>query len=414
MLVAFANVGKAQDYAASTATVQYGSPQRYPHRWWYDETYKYALSVENGEACLSRSGNCGPFRLETWKVIGRGVFGGGWLDAWFHYWRDHAPARQPGSTDAFAFFPANFDPATGKLSARPIEPPKPGTDSEGRSSFGSLGSLPGQFFAPVDAEAEAGGNIYVIDSATKKLQKFDPQGNFITAIDIRNNPADPGEEAQPWGLAVGPNGEVVVADTFGWRVRVYSPDLELLASFGEPPDTSKAPGPFDLFGPRDAIVDGSGQLWVTDTGNDRIQVFTLDGQFVRTVGSMGSGPGQFDEPVGIDRGPDGAIYVADMYNRRVQVLNADGSYRSEFPVEGWGGIEVTDKPYLRVLSGGRVAAGVPSLNLVRIYASDGTLSATISSEAEPLNRPYGMVESADGKLWIAEGGAARLRLFDIP
>lgn len=414
MLVAFGNVGRAQDYAASNSSVQYGSPQRYPHRWWYDETYKYAMSVDNGQACLSRSGNCGPFRLETWKVIGNGIFGGGWLDAWFHYWRDHSPDRQPGSTDAFAFFPANFDLETGKLSARPIEPPGPGTDNDGRPSFGSLGSLPGQFFAPVDVEADADGNLYVIDSATKKLQKFDPQGNFITSIDIRNNAADSGEQSQPWGLGIGPDGEVVVADTFGWRVRVFDKDLELRASFGDPPDTSKAPGPFDLFGPRDAAIDRSGNVWVTDTGNDRIQVFTLDGQFVRTIGSSGSGPGQFDEPVGIDIGPDGAIYVADMYNSRVQVLNPDGTYRAQFTVEGWGGIEVNDKPYLRVLSDGRVAASVPSLNLVRILGTDGALSATISSESEPLNRPYGMVESADGKLWIAEGGAARLRLFDIP
>ncbi len=414
MLVAYGNVGRAQDYAASNAAVQYGSPQRYPHRWWYDETYKYAMSVDNGQACLSRSGNCGPFRLATWKVIADGVFGGGWLDAWFHYWRDHAPAREPGSTDAFAFFPANFDLATGRLSAKPVEPPKPGADGEGRPTFGSLGSLPGQFFAPVDVEADASGNLYVIDSATKKLQKFDAQGNFVTSIDIRDNAANPGEQSQPWGVAVGPDGHVVVADTFGWRVRVFDRDLKLVSTFGQPPDTSRAPGPFDLFGPRDAVVDASGQVWVTDTGNDRVQVFTLDGQFVRTVGSVGSGPGQFDEPVGLALGPDGAVYVADMYNQRIQVLHADGSFRAEFLVDGWGGVEVNDKPYLRVLSDGRVAASVPSLNLVRVYNADGSLAATISSEAEPLNRPYGMVESADGKLWIVEGGAARLRLFEIP
>jgi len=414
MLVAFANVGRAQDFAASQSTVQYGSPQRYPHRWWYDETYKYAMSVEDGLPCYSRSGNCGPFRLETWKVIGEGVFGGGWLDAWYSYWRDHDPDRQPGSTDAFAFFPANFDITTGRLSARPIEPPPPGTDSEGRPSFGGTGSLPGQFFAPVDVEGDAQGNLYVIDSATKKLQKFDAAGNFIAAVDIRANPADPGEQSQPWGLAIGPNGEVVVADTFGWRMRVFDQELKFVSGFGQAPDTSKAPGPFDLFGPRDAAIDAAGQVWVTDTGNDRIQVFTLAGEFVRTVGAQGKGQGQFDEPVGIDIAPDGAIVVADMYNRRVQVLNADGTYRSEFAVEGWGGLEVTDKPYLRVLADGRIAVGVPSANLVRIYRGDGTVAGTIVSSGEPMARPYGMVETADGKLWVVEGGAARLRLFEIP
>ncbi len=414
MLVAFGNVGRAQDYAASNPAVQYGSPQRYPHRWWYDETYKYAMSVENGQPCYSRSGNCGPFRLETWKVIGSGVFGGGWLDAWFSYWRDHDPVRQPGSTDAFAFFPANFDLATGRLSAQPVEPPAPGSDTEGRPTFGGTGSLPGQFFAPIDVERDGAGNLYVIDSATKKLQKFDAQGNFLASVDIRTNPQDPGEQSQPWGLALGPNGQVVVADTFGWRIRVFDADLKFVTGFGQPPDTSKAPGPFDLFGPRDAAVDAAGNVWVTDTGNDRIQVFTLAGEFVRTVGSQGKGPGQFDEPVGIDIGPDGAIYVADMYNKRVQVLNPDGIFRSEFVVEGWGGLEVTDKPYLRVLRDGRIAVSVPSANVVRLYRGDGTAAGVIVSGGEPLVRPYGMAETADGKLWVVEGGSARLRLFEIP
>lgn len=414
MLVAFGNVGKVQDAIASSMPGRYGTPTRYPHRWWYDETYKNAMSVEGNQQCLSRSGNCGPFRPATWGVIFDGIFGGGWLKDWFLYWRDHDPGRPPGSTDAYAFFPANFDPASGRLTASPVAAPAPGTDDEGRPAFGGAGSLPGQFFSPVDVESDAAGNLYVIDSATKKLQKFDPEGNFIAAVDIRLSPQDPAEQSQPWGLAIGPGGEVIVADTFGWRVRVFDSDLNSVATFGQAPDPGEAPGEFDLFGPRDAVVDGQGHVWVTDTGHDRIQVYTLSGEFVQSVGSEGQGPGQFDEPVGLALGADGAIYVADMYNRRVQVLNPDGSYRSEFPVEGWGGQDVTDKPYLRVLADGRLAASVPLSNLVRIYTPDGQPSGTISPQVTSLDRPYGMVETPDGKLWIVEGGAARLRLFEIP
>jgi len=412
MLVAAGNLGRIQDYLARPATTAYAAPQRYPHRWWYDETYKWAMDVEPGQPCTSRGGNCGPFRLATWKHIATGFLDRGWLSAWASYWRDHDPGRPPGSTDAYAFFPANFDRTTGRLRPEPVEPPRPTVDGEGRPVFGGAGHQPGQFFHPVDIERDAAGNLYVIDSATRRLQKFDASGNFLAAIDIRLDPANAAEQSEPWGLALGPAGEVIVADTFGWRVRVFDASLKPLATFGQPPGGA-APGPYDVFGPRDAIVVG-GELWVTDTGHDRIQVYSLQGEFLRTVGGPGRAPGQFDEPVGLSVGPDGTIYVADMYNRRVQLLNPDGSYRGEFPVEGWGGQDVTDKPYLRALADGRVAVSLPALGVVRIYTQAGRLVATITGGNEPLSLPYGMVETPDGKLWIVEGGAARVRQFDIP
>ncbi len=414
LLVNSANIGRAQDHVANAAAFQYGAPEKYPHRWWFDETYKYAMADKANGICTGLQGDCGPFHLTTWQHIWTGFTSKGWTETWLKYWRDHDPGRPNGSVDAYAFFPANFNLETGKLSARPIDPPKPSVDSQGRLTFGGFGSLPGQFFSPVDVETDPAGNLYIIDSATKKLQKFDSQGNFLVSVDIRLKASDLNEQSQPWGLAIAPTGEIVVADTFGWRIRVFDKDLKSIATFGQPPDTSKAPGPFDLFGPRDAAIDRQGQLWVTDTGNDRIQVFTLQGQFVKTVGNSGKGEVQFDEPIGIDIGKDGAIYIADMYNRRVQVLNPDGSFRSQFTVEGWGGQEVNDKPYLRVLADGRVAVSVPSNNQVRVYSPSGAQFAAVDVGGELLERPFGIVQTADAKLWIVENGKARLRQFPIP
>lgn len=421
LLVNAANVNKVNDFLASQGGGLYGAPVRYPHRWWFDETYKQALDTGSG-ACTTKTGNCGPTNPETWKIIAEGVFGGKWLDTWFSYWRDHDPDKLAGaagdrscnscgSVDAFAFFPATFDLASGKLSLRPIEPPKPTADSEGRPMFGGLGAQPGQFFSPVDIELDAAGNLYVIDRATKRLQKFDAAGNFITAIDIRSAPQ---EGSEPWGLAIAPDGTIVVADTFGHRIRVFDKDLKPLLSFGQPADLSKgAPGPLDFFGPRDAVVDAKGQLWVTDTGNHRILVFTLKGEPLFTVGKKGSGPGEFQEPVGLAIADDGTIYVADMYNARVVILKPDGGYSGEFRVAGWGGQGVEDKPYLEALPGGRVALGLPGQNQVRVYDRTGGVIASLTA-AEPLSRPYGIASTADGKLWVVEGGSGRVRLFAIP
>jgi DNA-binding beta-propeller fold protein YncE len=254
----------------------------------------------------------------------------------------------------------------------------------------------------------------VIDRASHRLQKFDSSGNFIAGIDVEELADDNSNSSDPWGITVGPQGEVVVADTFGHRIRIYDGDLNPLTSFGEPPSQSETPGKFELFGPRDAIFDADGNIWVTDTGHDRIMVFTPDGEFLRQVGGPGSAPGEFDEPVGLAIDSDGTVFVADMWNSRVQLLDATGEPIGEFGVSGWGGFDAADKPYLAALPDGRVAVGLPLLNEVRIYERDGTLYWTFTPWQEGLDRPYGLLPLTDGRLWIAEGGSRRVRLFEIP
>ena len=415
LLVNSSNASKVNDQLTQQGTGRYGSPIKYPHRWWFDEIYKSAMSVSGGTLCTGLAGNCGPLRPATRERIADGVLHDGWLTTWAEYWRDHDPHRSNGSVDAYAYFPANFDVKAGTLSGKPIEPPKPGVDKSGRPTFGGIGPQPGQFFAPTDVETDAQGNLYVIDSSSRRLQKFDPQGNYLAGVDIRTNPKDFNEASQPWGLGIAPTGEIVVADTFGWRIKVFDKDLKPLTTFGTPPqDPTKPPGPFELFGPRDVAFDKAGNMWVTDTGNGRIQVYTLKGEYVRTIGSKGSGPGQFNEPVGISIAADGTVFVADMYNRRVVMLNADGSVSGSFAVPGWGGLEVFDKPYIRALKDGRVALSVPSQNQVRIYDRNGNQMGVIAPPEDPLNHPYGIVETGDGKLWIVDGGSGRLRLFATP
>jgi len=416
LLVARQNLARVSDSLSRTNDERFGSPIRYPHRWWFEES-RYRAAIPAGP--WQGTASVGPLELpnfipewDTWERIGRGIFGGEWLEAIFMYWRDHDPGRPPGSVDAFVLFPAAFDPETGLLSARPVAPPGPGADESGRPTFGGLGVLPGQFFTPVDAESDAEGNIYVIDTTSRRLQKFDAQGNFIAAVDIRSSSPGENEPSDPWGLGIGPNGEIVVADTFGWKIRIFGSDLAPTGvTFGTGQPSNR--GPYDLYGPRDAAIDSEGITWVTDTGNHRLMLYTLAGEFVREVGTQGSGPLQFHEPVGIDIASDGVIFVADMFNSRVQLLDRTGAYLSDFDVPGWGGQLPADKPYLAALRNGNVALSLPALNEVRVYDRQGTLLHTITGESEPLNSPYGIVESADGNLWVVEGGSARIRFFTL-
>ncbi|MFN8507707.1 MAG: TIGR03663 family protein [Dehalococcoidia bacterium] len=428
LLVNQANIPKTDGALAERTTgPEFQKAVPYPHRWWFDEVYKAAMDTGHG-SCTARAGDCGPFKPGTWEHIVSNLGLSEWPRTWLHYIRDHdlggtiphdsvRPCGSCGSVNAAAYFPVDWDMKTRSLVLRDVSAPKPTVDAAGRPMFGGFGRLPGQFSAPVDIERDAQGNLYVIDSTSKRLQKFDASGNFLATADIRVNPGDANEGSQPWGLAVAPDGTVVVADTFGWRIRTFTAELVPTGvTFGKAPNPDPAvkPGDFDLYGPRDVAFDRQGNMWVTDGGHDRIVVYTLKGEFVRAIGGTGTGPGQFDEPVGITAAADGTFYVADMFNGRVVALNQDGSYRSEFRVEGWGGKGVDDKPYLRALRDGRIAVGLPSLNTVRIYDSAGTVKGTVTGDGDPLTRPYGIVETLDGKLWIVEGGIGRVRQFPIP
>ncbi|MFN0094645.1 MAG: flippase activity-associated protein Agl23 [Dehalococcoidia bacterium] len=424
-LVSYANVGRLNEALSRSPEPYFGTPDRYPHRWWFDETYKQGMTFDGNSLCVTKSGNCGPFRPRTWQHIAGNIFDGSWPKTWYHFWRDRDPDKLAGATgeracnscgsvDAYAFFPANFEPPSGKLVARTFEPPKPGVDSAGRPTFGAFGPLAGQFTEPIDIEADAAGNLYVIDRAAWRLQKFSPTGEFIAAAGVRFDPQDPNEFSDPWGLGVAPDGRLIVADTFGWTLRLFDTDLKQVLRFGVASGPEPNPDLNEVFGPRDAAFAPDGAIWVTDTGHGRIVVYRADGTPIRQVGAKGSGPGQFDEPVGISIASDGAVFVADMFNGRVVILDPSGAPAGSFKVDGWGGQGTDDKPYLRALRDGRVALSLPSQNQVRIYTRDGALAGTIAPSDEPLTKPYGMVEAADGKLWVVEGGRGRVRQFPLP
>jgi tripartite motif-containing protein 71 len=72
--------------------------------------------------------------------------------------------------------------------------------------------------------------------------------------------------------------------------------------------------------PAGIAIDSSGNVYVADSGNNRIQKFTSDGTFITAWGSEGKGNGQFDSPAGIAIDSSNNVYVADFFNKRIQVF----------------------------------------------------------------------------------------------
>jgi DNA-binding beta-propeller fold protein YncE len=208
-------------------------------------------------------------------------------------------------------------------------------------------------------DVDAGGNVYVADANKDRVVKFNGDGNYVAAAGsgVQND----------YDVAVMTNGQVAVSSSGNSKLQLF--DANLLASpkalagtagtadvnggyrglavdqanflyvidnaagaggaikkfdgkaatpvlqFGN--NSGNAPSQFR--GATDLAIDNrSGDIYVVDAGNNRIQRFDRDGRFVGEFGSAGRGNGQFDRPYGIAIDKDGYVYVSDAGNKRIQ------------------------------------------------------------------------------------------------
>ncbi|MFY9908088.1 MAG: 6-bladed beta-propeller [Terriglobales bacterium] len=133
----------------------------------------------------------------------------------------------------------------------------------------------------------------------------------------------------PAGLAIDEeNRFLYVASTGSDQVLVYDADtFKLLRKIGTAGKNHTLTTPGDFSKPTNVAVDKDGNLFVTDTLNNRVEVFDADGVFVRAFGKNGDGPGDFARPKGIAVDCDGHVWVADAMTNRLQVFTAEGDLR---------------------------------------------------------------------------------------
>jgi streptogramin lyase len=182
--------------------------------------------------------------------------------------------------------------------------------------WGKRGVQGGMMVKPRAIAIDPSDRLYIVDW-TARIQVFDRNGKFLgkswTTPDYRNG--------RPSGLSVDSQGNLVVSDSHYHRVRVYSPDGELLRTIGGAAGTE----PGQLGYVSDALCDADGVFYVAEFGeNQRISKFSPEGKFIKCWGAPGSEPGQFARIRAMTLGPDGNLYVADACNHRIQVFTRDG------------------------------------------------------------------------------------------
>ncbi len=190
-----------------------------------------------------------------------------------------------------------------------IEPPIVVVDSEGKmvDSWGEdyLVDGHGIFITSKD-------EVFVVARGVHEVLKFDARGELLLRIGERGNPSWQAPFNHPTDVAVSREGDIYVTDGYGNAcVHKFSPDGEHILTWGEP-----GSGPGEFHTPHGAWVDDLERVYVVDRDNNRVQIFTSDGEYIEEWGD-------FFHPMDIYSDSRDNVYVTDQ-TPRFTVLNTSG------------------------------------------------------------------------------------------
>ena len=279
--------------------------------------------------------------------------------------------------------------------------------------IGQTGSETSQFQAPRSLAVAPDGTIYVADSRNNRIQHFTSTGTYIGSwgryADLSKGDAPGGTFNEPWGIAVAPNGNVYVVDTWNYRVQKFTGDGKFLSMWGT---NGFGNTPEEFYGPRGIAIDKTGRVYVVDTGNKRVVIFDDKENFVTEFGMAGMGAGELEEPVGIAIDNTGLVYITDTWNQRVQVFSPDTTgltFTSEitWDVAAWFGQSLENKPFIAVDKDQNVFISDPEGCRVIEFSGTGTPIRTWGDcgfSENQFSLPVGLAFDSSGGLWVSDAG----------
>lgn len=327
-----------------------------------------------------------------------------------------------------------------------IETRMPGANGSGGSGAWAYSTQfgNGDFSTPFEDAVDAHGNIWVANTYGNNIQEFSASGSRVATYDEWGSGNT--QVKEPIGIAVNTsNGNVYVGDdqnnrvqelnekgefirTFGWGVSNGEAKFEICTSSCQTGSSGGGAGQFHETGW--ITVDSSGNVWVGDEGNNRVQEFNEKGEFIRTfgwgvsngenklevctsschAGIAGSGNGQLSNPTGIAVS-GGHVYVADLNNARVEEFSTEGSYITKFGTSGSGEGQLSYPAGVAIDSSGNVYVADSGNGRAEEFTSGGSYVGQIAKAGTGNNEvkePLGVALDSSGNLYIADAGNNRI------
>jgi DNA-binding beta-propeller fold protein YncE len=216
----------------------------------------------------------------------------------------------------------------------------------------------------------------------------------------------------PAGVVLDLKGNAYIVETGKDRILQFSSNGTLIRTWG-----SSGSGPGQFNSPIGITLDYTrGYVYVTDTGNDRVQKFTSDGKFVAMWGSSGSGPGQFQTPIGIDEDESKQnVYVTDVGNNRVERFSSNGLFAGQWGSLGSDNSQFANPGRVAVDPAGNVFVADFGNNRIQKFDENGKFLMTwgsLGSGNGQFYNPTGMtVAFPQGNVYVADTGNSRIQEF---
>lgn len=266
--------------------------------------------------------------------------------------------------------------------------------------LGSEGSGPGQFLQPRAIAVGKDGRVYVTDTGNKRVQAFDSEGRYLFAFDSVDGA---NKFIEPFGMVMTSKGTLLVMDAEEGRMYRFDAD-------GRPLGALEANTRF--YKPRGLSIDKSDNLFIADTGGSRIVKLDADGNVALSLDQRGKGPGQFDQPCDAIGDPSGEIWVSDCVNGRIQLFGPDGTFKLQFAI-----------PPSDPLNGARLALGpdqtlyvaASTAHKVLKFSRTGQAQGDFGSEGREAGQfriPTGIM-FAGTAIWVADTLNGRVQKLQI-
>ncbi|MBI5022348.1 MAG: 6-bladed beta-propeller [Ignavibacteriales bacterium] len=261
--------------------------------------------------------------------------------------------------------------------------------------FGGMETRHG-FVQPVGITVSPSGVIYISDPGAKCIHILnldDKEYSVITETKI-------GRFQSPVGLAFASNGYLYISDSERKEILVLDDDLSLQFVIR------------NNFVRPTGIQIINGKLYIVDTGQNKIFVFDLSGNYISEFGKRGSGDGEFNYPVQLCAG--NSMYIVDALNFRIQMCDASGKFMGQFGGVGNSGGSFANPKSIALDSEGHVYVTDALMDNFQIFDNNGVLLLVVGSkgsgDGEFMN-PSGIAIDKNDTIYIVDSLNKRLQIF---